>query len=146
MINPSNWSSDQTVRVATRSGFSDSANFLRISKISQDNLYVKYVNICSSSKLYNGKWFIINHLKIFLIDNNIYIHKHSPRKRIMSVIFVIWPNFLVTWFSPSYATKGLGKSLVIFSVGTGLWSWVAITYMLRAHIFHHRVGFSSAWI
>ena len=40
MITSSNNSFDQTIRVPTRSGFSDFVDFVRIGKISQDNHYV----------------------------------------------------------------------------------------------------------
>ena len=41
MINSSIIRFDQTISVATQSGFSDFVDFVRISKISQDNHYVK---------------------------------------------------------------------------------------------------------
>ena len=40
MINSSIISFDQTIRVATQPGFSDSVDIVRISNISQDNNYV----------------------------------------------------------------------------------------------------------
>ena len=63
MINFSIISFDQTIEVSTRSRFSDFVDFVRISKICQDNHHIKYLSIYSSSNIHNSKWLKTNQLK-----------------------------------------------------------------------------------